>query len=73
MRNLAAALAHYSALGFDASAYADGDEYGFANREGIGLATIPLPARPAVEQPSPRIRKPPPYKRLFSGVRGRSR
>src|ERR1022692_2737146 len=37
VRNLAAALAHYSALGFDASAYADGDEYGFANREGIGL------------------------------------
>ena len=37
VRNLAAALAHYSALGFDASAYADGDEYGFANRDGIGL------------------------------------
>jgi DNA-binding MarR family transcriptional regulator len=37
VRNLAAALAHYSALGFDAFAYADGNEYGFANREGTGL------------------------------------
>jgi DNA-binding MarR family transcriptional regulator len=39
VRNLAAALAHYSALGFDAFAYAyaDGDDYGFANREGVGL------------------------------------
>lgn len=37
VRDLAAALAHYSALGFDASAHADGDEYGFADREGIGL------------------------------------
>jgi DNA-binding MarR family transcriptional regulator len=37
VRNLAAALAHYSALGFDTSAYADGDEYGFADREGTGL------------------------------------
>ena len=37
VRNLAAALAHYSALGFDTFAYSDGNEYGFANREGIGL------------------------------------
>jgi DNA-binding MarR family transcriptional regulator len=37
VRTLAAALAHYSALGFDTFAYADGTEYGFANREGIGL------------------------------------
>ena len=37
VRNLAAALAHYSALGFDTFAYADGDDYGFANREGVGL------------------------------------
>ncbi len=37
VRNLAAALAHYSALGFDTFAYADGDEYGFADREGTGL------------------------------------
>jgi len=37
VRDLPDALAHYSALGFDAFAYADGDQYGFANREGIGL------------------------------------
>ena len=37
VRDLAAALAHYSALGFDTSAYADGSEYGFADREGVGL------------------------------------
>jgi DNA-binding MarR family transcriptional regulator len=37
VRDLAAALAHYSALGFDTLAYADGSEYGFADREGIGL------------------------------------
>jgi len=37
VRNLAAALAHYSALGFDTFAYADGDGYGFADREGTGL------------------------------------
>jgi DNA-binding MarR family transcriptional regulator len=37
VRNLASALAHYSALGFETFAYADGDDYGFANREGVGL------------------------------------
>jgi DNA-binding MarR family transcriptional regulator len=37
VRDLAAGLAHYSALGFDTLAYAEGDEYGFANREGTGL------------------------------------
>ena len=37
VRDLAAALAHYSALGFATRAYADSDEYGFANREGTGL------------------------------------
>ncbi len=49
VRNLVAALAHYSALGFDTFAYADGDEYGFANREGIGLhlAADPDPAHHA--------------------------
>ncbi len=35
--DLAGALAHYSALGFDTFAYAEGDEYGFADREGAGL------------------------------------
>ena len=37
VRDLAAALAHYSALGFDTTAYADGHEYGFADRDGTGL------------------------------------
>jgi catechol 2,3-dioxygenase-like lactoylglutathione lyase family enzyme len=37
VRDLAAALAHYSALGFDAFAYEDGVDYGFANREGTDL------------------------------------
>jgi DNA-binding MarR family transcriptional regulator len=37
VRDLAAALAHYSALGFDTSPYAGGGEYGFADREGTGL------------------------------------
>jgi Glyoxalase/Bleomycin resistance protein/Dioxygenase superfamily len=37
VRDLAAALAHYAALGFDTSAYASGDEYGFADRDGTGL------------------------------------
>ena len=53
VRNLAAALAHYSALGFDTFAYADGDEYGFANREGTGLhlAADPDPAAPCIDVP----------------------
>jgi DNA-binding MarR family transcriptional regulator len=37
VRDLAAALAHYTALGFDTLAYAGGGEYGFANRDGTGL------------------------------------
>jgi DNA-binding MarR family transcriptional regulator/catechol 2,3-dioxygenase-like lactoylglutathione lyase family enzyme len=37
VRDLAAALAHYSELGFDAYADPGGEEYGFANREGVGL------------------------------------
>jgi DNA-binding MarR family transcriptional regulator len=37
VRALAVALAHYTALGFKTFAYADGADYGFANREGIGL------------------------------------
>jgi hypothetical protein len=49
VRNLAAALAHYSALGFDTFAYDGGEEYGFADREGTGLhlATDPDPAHHA--------------------------
>lgn len=37
VRDLAAALAHYSALGFDTLTYQGGGDYGFANREGAGL------------------------------------
>jgi DNA-binding MarR family transcriptional regulator len=37
VRDLAAALAHYSALGFDTFGYESGDDYGFARREGVGL------------------------------------
>jgi len=40
VRDLSAALAHYSALGFTTLAHADGDEYGFANREGTGLHLV---------------------------------
>jgi DNA-binding MarR family transcriptional regulator len=35
--DLAAALAHYACLGFTTSAYEEGDEYGFADRDGCGL------------------------------------
>jgi len=35
--DLAAGLAHYAGLGFNTFAYEDGDEYGFADREGLGL------------------------------------
>jgi hypothetical protein len=37
VRDLRAALAHYASLGFEVSAYSDGDDYGFADREGVGL------------------------------------
>jgi catechol 2,3-dioxygenase-like lactoylglutathione lyase family enzyme len=37
VRDLRRALAHYTALGFDTNPYADGDEYGFADRDGTGL------------------------------------
>jgi DNA-binding MarR family transcriptional regulator len=37
VRDLKAALAHYTALGFDTVPYAVGDEYGFADRDGLGL------------------------------------
>jgi DNA-binding MarR family transcriptional regulator len=37
VRDLAAALAHYTALGFETLPYADGADYGFANRDGTGL------------------------------------
>lgn len=37
VRTLDAALAHYATLGFETFAYDHGDEYGFANRDGVGL------------------------------------
>jgi DNA-binding MarR family transcriptional regulator len=37
VRNLNAALMHYAALGFKTFAYDGGDEYGFADRDSIGL------------------------------------
>jgi DNA-binding MarR family transcriptional regulator len=37
VKDLTAALAHYSSLGFSTVAYEEGDEYGFANREGVEL------------------------------------
>ena len=37
VRDLAAALAHYAALGFTTQPYEDGAEYGFADRDGTGL------------------------------------
>jgi len=37
VRDLAASLAHYAALGFDTVPYDDGTEYGFADRDGVGL------------------------------------
>jgi DNA-binding MarR family transcriptional regulator/catechol 2,3-dioxygenase-like lactoylglutathione lyase family enzyme len=35
--DLAAALAHYAALGFDTNPYEDGEVYGFASRDGVQL------------------------------------
>jgi DNA-binding MarR family transcriptional regulator len=37
VRDLGAALAHYADLGFHTFAYEDGDDYGFADRDGSGL------------------------------------
>ena len=37
VRDLTAALAHYASLGFETVAYEGGADYGFANRDGIGL------------------------------------
>jgi catechol 2,3-dioxygenase-like lactoylglutathione lyase family enzyme len=43
VRDLAAALAHYAALGFNVLAYDGGDEYGFADRDGAGLHLVASP------------------------------
>ena len=41
--DLVAALAHYAALGFDTEAYHGPHQYGFANRDGIGLHLAAFP------------------------------
>ena len=37
VRDLRRALAHYASLGFEVRPYADGDGYGFADRDGVSL------------------------------------
>ena len=37
VRDLRRALAHYESLGFDVEPYTGGDEYGFADRDGVSL------------------------------------
>jgi DNA-binding MarR family transcriptional regulator/uncharacterized glyoxalase superfamily protein PhnB len=37
VRDLTAALAHYATLGFSTFAHEEGDDYGFANRDGVDL------------------------------------
>src|SRR5580704_5133910 len=37
VRDLTAALAHYATLGFRVFPYEEGDDYGFANRDGVGV------------------------------------
>jgi DNA-binding MarR family transcriptional regulator len=44
VRDLAAALAHYTALGFTTSADEGGSDYGFADRDGTGLHLAAGPA-----------------------------
>ncbi|MDA4113060.1 MAG: MarR family transcriptional regulator [Thaumarchaeota archaeon] len=40
VRDLRRALDHYRGLGFSVKAYGDGDEYGFADRSGIGIHLV---------------------------------
>jgi catechol 2,3-dioxygenase-like lactoylglutathione lyase family enzyme len=47
VRELAPALAHYAALGFTTSAYEEGEDYGFADRDGVGLHLARDPGRGA--------------------------
>jgi hypothetical protein len=48
--DLPAALAHYETLGFTTLSYDDGEEYGFATREGVGLHLAAVPER---REPAP--------------------
>ena len=45
--DMAAALAHYTGLGFATLAYRGGADYGFANRDGTGLHLVAGPGREA--------------------------
>ncbi len=47
VREMASALAHYASLGFKTLAYEGGDDYGFADRDGIGLHLAHDPAHGA--------------------------
>ena len=47
VRQMAPALAHYASLGFKTFAYEAGEDYGFANRDGIGLHLAVDPAHGA--------------------------
>ena len=44
VRDMAAALMHYASLGFTTLAYEDGADYGFADRDGVGLHLTLNPA-----------------------------
>jgi DNA-binding MarR family transcriptional regulator len=48
VRNLREGLAHYAALGFRVFAYQDGDDYGFADRDGAGLHLAAGPGHPGL-------------------------
>ena len=50
VRDLAAALAHYATLGFRTFPHEDGDDYGFANRDGVG---VQLAAQPGHDRQRP--------------------
>jgi DNA-binding MarR family transcriptional regulator len=50
VRDLTAALAHYITLGFRVFPYEEGDDYGFANRDGVG---VHLAAHPGHDQQRP--------------------
>jgi DNA-binding MarR family transcriptional regulator len=50
VRDLTAALAHYATLGFRVFPYEEGDDYGFANRDGVG---VHLAAHPGHDQQRP--------------------
>jgi DNA-binding MarR family transcriptional regulator len=56
VRDLGAALAHYAALGFRTFAYEDGDDYGFADRDRVGLHLAADPAHDVARAASAYLR-----------------